>query len=110
MAKEQLDRMEALLTQLVGTVGKLSAEFQEMKEDMQTFKEDQQAMKEDMQAFKVEIKNEIHDLKTDLHASIEKSEERHHEITQQFRFIRIDQDLLWEKTVRHERDLAQLKK
>lgn len=35
MAKEQLDRMEGLLTQLVGTVGKLSAEFQDMKGDMQ---------------------------------------------------------------------------
>jgi regulator of replication initiation timing len=87
MDEKRLDRMENMLIQLVGMVGN-------MNEQLQGVKDEQQSMKQDMQEVKKEqttIRGEVTDIKnklTEMHA---------------------DQNHIWEKAARNERELAILR-
>lgn len=78
-----------MLSQLIKMVGKSQVEQQEMKQDLQGVKQDQKNMQEKLQ-----------ELET-------KGEERHKEA--RFTAIVTDQNFIWEKAAKNERDIAQIK-
>jgi archaellum component FlaC len=88
MEQKQLDRMENMLTNLIKIVGTLSNEFQVMKEEMQEMKQELQDVKKDVEEVKKEqsVTNRI---LTDMRA---------------------DQDHIWEKAAKNERELAKFKR
>lgn len=101
MEQKQLDRMENMLTNLIKIVGTLSNEFQGMKEEMREMKVEIKEMKVDMQ----EMKQEIQTVKSDMEG-VKKEQVATNRILID---IRADQDHIWEKAVKNERELAKLK-
>lgn len=75
---------EEMLSQLIRMVGNLQVEFKEMKENLQEMKERQ-------------IQFEV------------KSEDRHEELLRTIHSIKADNDYIWQKTVRNEREIEKLK-
>jgi hypothetical protein len=106
MIEQRLDRIEDMLSQLIRMVGKLSEEQQEMKIDQQEMKMDMQEMKLDQQ----EMKNEQLNIKLRLGEIEERSEKRHEQIIDRFQTFERDKDFIWEKTVRNEREIGNLKR
>lgn len=86
------EKIENMLSQLIGMVGSIQAEQQSMKKDQQEMKQVQQEM---------QIK--LQELET-------KGEERHKEILDRFKAIENDQDFIWEKTARNEREIGNIKR
>ncbi len=85
------EKIETMLSQLIKMVGNTQAEQLEMKQDLSEMKQDQKIMKEKLQ---------------DIEA---KGEERHKEILDRFRAIETDQDFIWKKTAKNEREIAHIK-
>ena len=56
MIEKRLDRIEDMLSQLIGMVGKLSEEQQEMKKELAGVKDEQQEMKKELVGVKDEQK------------------------------------------------------
>ncbi|MEH7302785.1 hypothetical protein [Neobacillus drentensis] len=81
MEQKQLDRMEDMLTNLIKIVGTLSNDFQVMKQELQDVKKDVEEVKKEQA-----VTNRI---LTDMRA---------------------DQDHIWEKAAKNERELAKLKR
>ncbi|MEH7440049.1 hypothetical protein V7182_21625 [Neobacillus drentensis] len=81
MEQKQLDRMEDMLTNLIKIVGTLSNDFQVMKQELKDVKKDVEEVKKEQ-----EVTNRI---LTDMRA---------------------DQDHIWEKAAKNERELAKLKR
>jgi len=107
------EKIENMLSQLIKMVGTMHSDQLEMKKDIQDLKQDMQEMKQDMQ----EMKQDLHEVKQDqqvLHVKAEKletkSEERHQEVVARFKALEKDQDFIWEKTARNERDIANIKR
>jgi regulator of replication initiation timing len=84
--------IENMLSQLIRMVGTMQADLQEMKRDQQEMKLDQQEMNTRLD--KIEVKQE----------------EQHKEILERFERLERDQDFIWEKTVKNERDLGNMKR
>ncbi|MEO2078180.1 MAG: hypothetical protein ABGX20_22860 [Bacillus sp. (in: firmicutes)] len=108
MEQKQLDRMENMLTNLIKVVGTLSNEFQGMKEEMREMKVEIKEMKVDIHEMKVEMqkmKQEIQTVKNDMEG-VKKEQVATNRILID---IRADQDHIWEKAVKNERELAKLK-
>jgi hypothetical protein len=81
MDKNQSDRMEDMLSNLITMVSNINQKMQNVQEEQQLMKQDLSGMKGEM----VEIKNIL----TDMQA---------------------DQDHIWEKAARNERELAKIKR
>ena len=112
-------KVEEMLTQLIQIVGSMQSDFQEMKGDIQGLKDEFQEMKSDTQGLKADIhglkgevqglKGEVQGLKDEFHKEKVKNEERHKELLGRFKSLENDQDFIWEKTVRNEREIANIK-
>jgi methyl-accepting chemotaxis protein len=94
MDEKRLDKMEEMLTSLITIVGNMNEKLQdtqndvhEMKKDVHEMKNDMDDMKKNMQDINGKITN-INTKLADMHA---------------------DQDHIWEKAARNERELAKLK-
>ncbi|CEG28728.1 hypothetical protein [Bacillus sp. B-jedd] len=83
--EERLGRIEDMITQLVGMVAKTNSLQQEMQQDMKAIREDFVAEKQ-------------------------KNAERHEEVVGRLKSLELDQDFIWEKTARNERELEVLKR
>ncbi|KML37546.1 hypothetical protein JGK52_17130 [Cytobacillus oceanisediminis] len=92
-------KMENMLAQLIKMVGSLQSDMQEMKKEQQEMKQEQQGMKQEQQG----MKQELQKLET-------KSDQRHQEILEHFKVLERDQDFIWEKTARNERDIGNIKR
>ncbi|MGM0900665.1 MAG: hypothetical protein ACQEXB_06085 [Bacillota bacterium] len=75
-------------------------------------KREQHEMKQDLQ----DVKRDVHEIKQDQKNMLEKlqelvtnGEERHKEIIARFKAIETDQDFIWEKTAKNEREIAHIK-
>lgn len=99
------NKIEDMLSQLIRMVGSMQTEQQSMKSDMLEMKQEMLSMKQDM----FEMKQDIANLKQDIIRIDEKADKRHVEILKELRSLKIDQDFTWEKAVRNERDIEQLK-
>jgi sRNA-binding protein len=104
--EERLENIENMLSQLIKMVGNLNIEQQEMKKEQQEMKKEQQEMKKEQQ----EMKKEQQEMKKEFQNAGIKSEERHHEVVDRLKSLEIDQDFIWEKTVRNEREIENLKR
>ncbi|WP_163142405.1 hypothetical protein [Bacillus sp. 22-7] len=92
-------KMENMLAQLIKMVGSLQSDMQEMKKEQQEMKQEQQGMKQEQQG----MKQELQKLET-------KSDQRHQEILEHFKVLERDQDFIWEKPARNERDIGNIKR
>lgn len=81
---EKNNNIEDMLSQLITMVASIQVEQKEMKRVQQ------------------EMQNKIEEIET-------KAEERHKEILDQLTALKHDQDFIWEKTVRHEREIHAIK-
>ncbi|GAE30474.1 hypothetical protein [Halalkalibacter hemicellulosilyticus] len=162
MSKEQLDRMENLLTQLVTSVGKTNSELQSMKEEQSSIKDGQNSMKQELSSIKQEqssmkqelssikqeqssmkqelssikqeqssMKQELSSIKdeqssireyicslkegqallrADIQAHRDETRSQYKEVILRLDSIEADQDHIWEKASRNEREIAKIKR
>ncbi|MCK0471065.1 hypothetical protein [Halalkalibacter sp. APA_J-10(15)] len=120
MSKEQLDRMENLLTQLVTSVGKTNSELQSMKEEQASIKHGQASMQQELSFIKKEQSSMREDicslkegqtlLRADIQAHREETRSQYKEVIQRLDSIEADQDHIWEKASRNEREIAKIKR
>ena len=98
METKRLERMEDMLSTLITMVGNINHKQQIMIEEQQIMKEVIQSIKEEQQ-----------NMKEEQHAMRNEMENRHNEILVKLNELQKDQDHIWEKTVRNEREIARLK-
>ncbi|MBB2482269.1 hypothetical protein H5P36_19010 [Bacillus sp. APMAM] len=79
------EKIENMLSQLIRMVGSIQSTQQEMKADLKS------------------MKSQIENLEI-------KQEERHKEILDRFKSLENDQDFIWEKTARNEREIGNIKR
>lgn len=93
------DKVENMLSQLIKMVGNIQSEQQDMK----LAQEDMKLAQEDMKLVQKDMLNKLQELET-------KGEERHKEIKDRLKSLENDQDFIWEKTARNEREIAHIKR
>lgn len=98
--------IENMLSQLIKMVGSLQSDVQEMKREQQEMKREQQEMKKEQQ----EMKQTQYSMQTRLDELEMKAETRHNEVVERFKSLERDQDFIWEKTVRNEREIGNIKR
>ncbi|MDN3017892.1 hypothetical protein PH210_16985 [Paenibacillus sp. BSR1-1] len=96
--EKKLDRMEEMLSSIISIVGNINQQLQEMKIEQQVMKKEQHKMKNDQQGMRKE-----------LAAMDSKNEAKITEILNIVTDIRAEQEHIWEKSARNERELAKLK-
>ncbi|MEH7331212.1 hypothetical protein V7161_00990 [Neobacillus drentensis] len=96
--EKKLDRMEEMLSSIISIVGNINQQLQEMKIEQQVMKKEQHEMKNDQEGMRKEL------------AAIDsKNEAKFTEILNIVTDIRAEQEHIWEKSARNERELAKLK-
>ncbi|UTW68577.1 hypothetical protein KHA80_13390 [Anaerobacillus sp. HL2] len=108
------NKIEDMLTQLITIVSTTQADFQQMKaqmNEMQSQMNEMQSQMNEMQSQMNEMQNQMNEMQSQMKRlstrvdQLEtKSDERHKEIMNQFKTMETDQNFIWEKTVRNERD------
>lgn len=98
MMMSKNNNIEDMLSQLITMVAAIQVEHKEMKQALEGMHQEQKEMKRVQQ----EMHHKIDEIET-------KAEERHKEILDQFTAFKHDQDFIWEKTVRHEREIHAIK-
>jgi chromosome segregation ATPase len=99
-------KTEEMLSQLINMVGKIISDLQEIKQEQYGMKQEQQEMKQELQG----MKQEQQEMKQVLNELTVRGEERHKEILERFRALENDQDFIWEKTARNEREIGNIKR
>ncbi|MBY0099637.1 hypothetical protein [Mesobacillus maritimus] len=99
------EKIESMLSQLIKMVGNIHTEQVEMKQELKEMKQEQKGMKQEQQEMKRDQKN----MQEQLKELERKAEERHKEVLERFTAIEKDQDFIWAKTARNEREIAQIK-
>jgi len=98
MMMSKNNNIEDMLSQLITMVAAIQVEHKEMKQALEGMHQEQKEMKRVQQ----EMHHKIDEIET-------KAEERHKEILDQLTAFKHDQDFIWEKTVRHEREIHAIK-
>ncbi|RHW42810.1 hypothetical protein D1B31_04325 [Neobacillus notoginsengisoli] len=104
--EDRLARIEDMLVQLVGMVAKTNTLQQEMQRDMKAMKGDMTSMQGDMTS----MQGDMTSMREDFEAEKIKSAQRHEEVVDRLKALELDQDFIWEKTARNERELEVLKR
>ncbi|MEK5389665.1 hypothetical protein NSQ59_04665 [Margalitia sp. FSL K6-0131] len=107
------EKIENMLSQLIRMVGSIQSTQQEMKAEIQIMKTDQHEMNADFQSIKIdqqEMKADLKSMKSQIENLDIKQEERHKEILDRFKSLENDQDFIWEKTARNEREIGNIKR
>lgn len=126
MMMSKNNNIEDMLSQLITMVAAIQVEHKEMKQALEGMHQEQKEMKpalegmhqeqkemkqafagmlqeqKEMKRVQQEMQNKIEEIET-------KAEERHKEILDQMTALKHDQDFIWEKTVRHEREIHAIK-
>lgn len=106
------EKIESMLSQLIKMVGNIHTEQVEMKQELKEMKQEQRGMKQEQKEMKQEqqeMKRDQKNMQEQLKELERKSEERHKEVLERFTAIEKDQDFIWAKTARNEREIAQIK-
>jgi predicted nucleic acid-binding Zn-ribbon protein len=101
MDEKRLDKMEEMLTSLITIVGNMNEKLQDTQNDVHEMKNDMVVMKNDMD----DMKKNMDDMKKnmqDINGKITN-------INTKLADMHADQDHIWEKAARNERELAKLK-
>ena len=123
------DKIENMLSQLIRMVGNIQSEQQEMKQVQQDMQGRLQGMESKMQDMDGKLQDmegklqgmegklqkygnnsKLQDMESKLQGIEAKGEERHQEVLGRFKALEIDQDFIWEKTVRNEREIGTIKR
>lgn len=88
MHEESLERMEGLLTQLVAMVGHTNTRLDKMEERLNARMDKMDARMDRME---------------------EDNARRHDEILYELKVMKIDQDFIWDKAVRNEREIIKIR-
>ena len=100
------DKIENMLSQLIRMVGNIQFEQQELKQVQQDMQGRLQGMESKLQ----EMDSKLTDIEGNLQGIEAKGEERHQEVLGRFKALEINQDIIWEKTVRNEREIGTIKR
>ena len=98
MMMSKNNNIEDMLSQLITMVAAIQVEHKEMKQALEGMHQEQKEMKR--------VQQEMHHKIDEKEA---KAEEHHKEILDQLTAFKHDQDFIWEKTVRHEREIHAIK-
>ena len=120
MSEERLARIEGILSQLVTMVGNLHTVQQEMLITLKSF-DSRISSLEDKASFAETrfdalesrfdaLESRFDALESRLDNIEAKNDVRHGEIIERFKRLELDQDFIWEKAVRNERELELLKR
>lgn len=114
------ERVESMLSQLITMVGSMQAEQQGMKNEFNEMKSEIKSMKSEIKGMNSEIKelrlelSEVMQNQQRMESKLEqfeiKTEKRHEEIMERFKSLERDQDFIWEKTARNEREIGNIKR
>lgn len=96
--------MEDMLSDLIKLVGSMKVEVYGIKTEIVSMKTDIATMKTDIATMKTDITT----MKTDISNLDAKVDKNHTEVMCKLKDMKLDQDHIWEKTVRNERDIAKL--
>ena len=119
MKEEKLEKMENMLSQLITMVGNLNEKQQATDSKLDTMDSKLQAT--DSKLHTMDSKLQATDSKLDtmdskLQATDSKldtmeknNEERHTQVLERLRALEVDQNFIWEKAVRNEREISILK-
>ncbi|WNF24948.1 hypothetical protein [Mesobacillus jeotgali] len=127
MTEERLERLEGMMSQLITMVGNLHNSMSDMQKDMKEMQTDMKEMQTNMKEMQTDMKEMQTDMKEmqtvqkehgQKFESIElrmdkmetKNELRHQEVLHQLKRLEKDQDFIWEKAVRNERELEVMKR
>jgi len=112
MMMSKNNNIEDMLSQLITMVAAIQVEHKEMKQALEGMHQEQKEMKQAFEGILQEQK-EMKRVQQEMHHKIDeietKAEERHKEILDQLTAFKHDQDFIWEKTVRHEREIHAIK-
>ena len=97
MMEKRLDKMEDMLSQLIQMVGSMKVDQEEMKQEQKGMKQKQQLTEQ-----------LLHELKYTQEKMAEDNEREHGEILKRLKGLERDQDFIWEKSVRNERDIIRI--
>lgn len=113
MSEERLERLEGMMSQLITMVGNLHNSMSDMQKDMSAMQKDMQEIQKDMKEVQT-VQNEhgqkFEAIELTMDKMETKNELRHHEVLHQIKRLEKDQDFIWEKTVRNERELEIMKR
>jgi chromosome segregation ATPase len=107
------NRMEEMLSTLITLVGTIRSDQEIMREDFKELKTEINGIKGELTDIKTElsgIKTEINDMKSEIKDIHNEGEKKHKEILDKLSLIEADQDHIWDKAVRNEREIVKLKK
>jgi chromosome segregation ATPase len=76
----------------------------EMKQDILEMKQDIVVMKKDI----ADLKHENKSIKQEISEMKQENEKHHQETLNEFKVLKADLDLIWDKTVRNEREIAKI--
>ncbi|WP_413375770.1 hypothetical protein [Alkalihalobacillus sp. 1P02AB] len=93
--EERFNKIEDMLSQLIHMVGTMKAEQEEMKSEITGIKADLGTVKREQG----ELKDTVNILKRD-------NEHAHKEMAETLKSLESDQDFIWKKAVKNERDIA----
>lgn len=113
MSEERLERLEGMMSQLINMVGNLHNSMSDMEKNMDGMQKDMHEMQKDMKELNSVQKDhgqkfEAIELRMDQMET--KNELRHQEVLNQIKRLEKDQDFIWEKAVRNERELEIMKR
>ncbi len=108
MDQNQLDRMENMISDLIKMVANNNTELQDVKKEVSEVKKDLNNVKEvnEVKSDLNNIKKDLNEMKQDLN-DVKKEQMTTNQILTD---MRADQDFIWEKAAKNERELAKLKR
>ena len=120
MTEERLERLEGMMSQLITMVGNLHNSMRDMQKDMKEMQTDMKEMQTDMKEMQTNMKEmqtvqkehgqKFESIELRMDKMETKNELRHQEVLHQLKRLEKDQDFIWEKTVRNERELEVMKR
>ena len=126
MSEERFDRIEGMLTQLIGVVAETNKKYDSMdarmeglegrmtsmkesqdtmRVEMNGFRDDQKSMRKEMNGFQDDQKS----MRKEMDLMRDENAKRHQQIMEGFSSLEADQDHIWNKTVTNERNFAKFK-
>ncbi|WP_156288177.1 hypothetical protein [Oceanobacillus salinisoli] len=106
MNEERFDRLEDMMTTLINTVGKIMEnQTTTMSNDINEIKTEQSSMRDDIN----EIKTEQNSMQDKMDEMQKENDTRHKEVIEKLTSIEADQEHIWGKSARNEREFARFK-
>ncbi|SEO12929.1 hypothetical protein SAMN04488134_10448 [Amphibacillus marinus] len=101
----RFNRLEDMIGQLINMVASIKEDYIALKAQQDNMRKDQVAMREDI----TELRNSQNKLQTVMESMKEDNETRHREIFKGLSTMEADRDLIWEKSIFNEREIAKMR-